>query len=73
MKDLPAKGLLLAGLSLIEDKNGKILLTKRNPNLSYANSWVLPGGKLDAGEDLQQCSRREALEETNIDVSKYPA
>jgi 8-oxo-dGTP diphosphatase len=43
----------------------KILLIQRT-NDPYAGYWVLPGGFLDAGEDLIDCAVRELLEETGI-------
>lgn len=30
--------------------------------------WVVPGGGLDYGETVEDCGRRELLEETNLDV-----
>jgi ADP-ribose pyrophosphatase YjhB (NUDIX family) len=32
------------------------------------NDWVLPGGRPRAGESLVACARREAREETGVDV-----
>lgn len=34
--------------------------------------WELPGGRLEGGEDLEECVRREALEETGLKVEVGP-
>ena len=32
----------------------------------FPGAWVLPGGHIDIGEDLEQCAIREIFEETGI-------
>lgn len=34
----------------------------------YAGSWLLPGGKVEFGESLEEAARREALEETGCNI-----
>ena len=49
--------------------DNKVLLTQRcNTLRSYPNKWVVPGGKIDAGEDLHSAGLRELSEETGIDT-----
>jgi ADP-ribose pyrophosphatase YjhB (NUDIX family) len=47
-------------------KDGKILLMERiKPNTEY---FVLPGGGMEVGEDIETALRREIKEELNFDI-----
>ncbi len=35
----------------------------------WAGKWVLPGGKLELGERLEECAARECFEETTVKVA----
>jgi mutator protein MutT len=52
---------------LIED--GKILLVEQQVCGSPGRRWSLPGGRLEAGETLEQCVVREVAEETGLQVA----
>lgn len=57
-----------AVIALIEDPQGKLLVTRR----AYApaqGSLDLPGGFVSPGESAESCLKREVLEETNILIS----
>jgi 8-oxo-dGTP diphosphatase len=49
-------------------KDGQVLLQKRSMGL-FRGYWVLPGGKVEAGEDTWGAVAREALEETGLRIS----
>lgn len=49
--------------AIIEDKNHKILLKKRN-----AIQWTLPGGIKKEGEALEACMIRSIKEETGLEI-----
>ena len=50
---------------IIELKNNGVVLIKR---AKEPCGWALPGGFVDYGESLEGAARREALEETSLDV-----
>lgn len=59
-----------AGL-VVPDDVGRILLVQRGPgSATGAGQWAVPGGKLDPGERLAQCAKRETKEEVDIDVAE---
>lgn len=50
---------------IIGDGQGRVLLVRRR----YPPAgWALPGGFLEGGESLEDCARREAREETSLEV-----
>ena len=51
----------------IYDENKKFILIKRG-NEPFKDFWALPGGFVDYGETVEDAARREALEETSIEV-----
>jgi 8-oxo-dGTP diphosphatase len=55
------------GVLIRED--GAFLLTSRPAGKPYAGYWEFPGGKLEAGESVEQALRRELQEELGIDIT----
>ncbi|HMF39339.1 MAG TPA: NUDIX hydrolase [Polyangia bacterium] len=49
---------------IIETDGGIVLIRRRNP----PPGWALPGGFVDPGESAANAARREAKEETGLDV-----
>lgn len=49
-----------SGGGVVENEDGEILMIFRR------GKWDLPKGKLDEGEDIEQCSVREVQEETGL-------
>lgn len=48
--------------------DGAVLLAQRPPGKPYAGWWEFPGGKLEAGESVEQALARELHEELGITV-----
>ena len=48
--------------------DGQFLLTSRPPGKVYAGYWEFPGGKLEAGESVEQALRRELHEEIGLTI-----
>lgn len=49
-------------------KDNKILIAKRAPGENQAGKWEFPGGKIEPGETLQDCLKREIKEELEVDI-----
>jgi 8-oxo-dGTP diphosphatase len=55
-------------VGVLIDPAGRFLLTSRPEGKVYAGHWEFPGGKLEAGESVEQALRRELHEELGITI-----
>jgi 8-oxo-dGTP diphosphatase len=55
-------------VGVLIDSDGRFLLTSRPDGKVYAGYWEFPGGKLEAGETVEQALRRELHEELGITI-----
>lgn len=62
-------GLFNVAAEALVEKDGKILICKRADDRDHApGQWEALGGRVEQGETLEQAVRREAKEETGLDV-----
>ena len=62
----------LTVLGVLQNRQGKYLITKRVMTKAWAAGWwEVSGGGVQAGESSIEAVRREVLEETGIDVSDF--
>ena len=55
-------------VGVLIDANGRFLLTSRPAGKVFAGYWEFPGGKLEAGETVEQALQRELHEELGITI-----
>ena len=59
---------ILVAAAVIE-RDGRYLITRRQPGVHLAGHWEFPGGKCEPDETLHACLCRELREELNVDVT----
>lgn len=62
MKRLPK-----IGVSVVIIKDGKVLLGRRKTSHG-SGTWQFPGGHLEFNEKVEDCAKREILEETGLKI-----
>jgi ADP-ribose pyrophosphatase len=60
--------LLVKVTGAIIQRNDKFLIGRRAPSEKSPGLWEFPGGKLELGETLQECIKRELKEELGIEA-----
>lgn len=55
------------GVGILAIRERRILLGRRI-NSQGAGTWSAPGGRLEYGESIEQCARRELMEETGLEL-----
>jgi len=70
---LPREGgldrpLVEVAVGVLIQPDGAFLLTSRPVGKAYAGYWEFPGGKLEAGETVEQALARELQEELGIKI-----
>lgn len=63
------RNIVEVAVGVIIGRDGRFLLTSRPAGKAYAGFWEFPGGKLEAGESVEQALRRELQEEIGITIA----
>jgi 8-oxo-dGTP diphosphatase/A/G-specific adenine glycosylase len=64
-ESLPCKQI---GVAVIRDDRDLILIDRRLATGLLGGFWEFPGGKIEANETVQECIKREILEEIGIEI-----
>jgi 8-oxo-dGTP diphosphatase len=62
------RSLVQVAVGVLVREDNSFLLTSRPEGKAYAGFWEFPGGKLEAGETVEQALRRELQEEIGITI-----
>ena len=54
------------------ERDGKLLITRRQQGVHLEGLWEFPGGKCDDGESLRACLERELREELDVGATIGP-
>ncbi|WP_379132095.1 (deoxy)nucleoside triphosphate pyrophosphohydrolase [Paenibacillus sp. sgz500958] len=54
--------------AIIHNKEGRILIARRRAGKSQEGLWEFPGGKIEPGESVPQCLKRELMEEMSLSI-----
>ena len=63
---LPCKQI---GVAVIRDDRDLILIDRRLAKGLLGGFWEFPGGKIEGNETVQECIKREVLEEIGIEIA----
>ena len=63
LSSLPHK---VIGVAVIWNEPGQILIDKRRKQGLHGGFWEFPGGKIEPGETIEACIKREIMEELGI-------
>ena len=63
----PLETVLVVAVALV-DPDGRVLIAKRPEGKPMAGLWEFPGGKIGAGEELEEALARELSEEIGVQM-----
>ena len=66
-KDNDRKERRIRAAAAVIEREGRMLVGLRLKDDSYGGFWEFPGGKLEPGEDVVECLKRELQEELEVE------
>jgi 8-oxo-dGTP diphosphatase len=58
-------------VAVVAVRDRRVALLKRSKSGTWPGQWCLPGGRVEQGETLMQCCRRELAQETGLSVLRF--
>jgi 8-oxo-dGTP diphosphatase len=58
----------IIGVAVIWNNQRQILIDRRLPGGAMGGLWEFPGGKIEPGETVEECIKREIKEELGIEI-----
>ena len=58
----------IIGVAVIRNEQGQILIDRRHQKGVMGGLWEFPGGKVELGETVEECIKREIHEELGIEI-----
>jgi 8-oxo-dGTP diphosphatase len=52
----------------IIERDGMVLSARRSASMNLPLRWEFPGGKIEPGEEREECLRRELVEEMGVQI-----
>ena len=68
--DQTERAVVDVAVGVLMQTDGQFLLTSRPDGKVYAGYWEFPGGKVEAGETIEEALRRELSEELGVTMGK---
>lgn len=65
----PTSSFIIVAAAIIQQEE-RFLITKRKFASHLGGLWEFPGGKIEPGETLEDCLRREVKEELGVEISE---
>jgi 8-oxo-dGTP diphosphatase len=59
----------IIGVAVIWNDQNQILIDRRLPQGTMGGLWEFPGGKIELGETVEECIKREIYEELAIEIA----
>ena len=72
-KPTPPPQTVPVAVAVLVNARGEVLLTRRHRKQHQGGLWEFPGGKFEAGEDVDAALRRELREELGVEVEAHEA